>query len=149
MIALLKSYPPSTYFFINSWTWGYEDILKAIARAFNCRVIIIFNRRRAALISCCRFIWTITSTRSTLDSLPIPFSKHWERLTQTKRAFMLVNDFHAADTSMLIAMVILSMQMTTKLVRILSISQIRSSLESLLHRSREWQRKPKLRRRSW
>ncbi|KAE9391021.1 hypothetical protein BT96DRAFT_945667, partial [Gymnopus androsaceus JB14] len=38
LIALLKLYPPSTYFFINSWTWGYEDILKAIARAFNCRI---------------------------------------------------------------------------------------------------------------
>ncbi|KAJ3846423.1 hypothetical protein EV368DRAFT_89052 [Lentinula lateritia] len=38
LIALLELYPPSTYFFINSWTWGYEDILKAIARAFNCRI---------------------------------------------------------------------------------------------------------------
>ncbi|KAE9387923.1 hypothetical protein BT96DRAFT_454671 [Gymnopus androsaceus JB14] len=38
LIALLKLYPPSTYFFINSWTWGYEDILKAIARAFDCRI---------------------------------------------------------------------------------------------------------------
>ncbi|KAE9393262.1 hypothetical protein BT96DRAFT_227522 [Gymnopus androsaceus JB14] len=38
LIDLLKLYPPSTYFFINSWTWGYEDTLKAIARAFNCRI---------------------------------------------------------------------------------------------------------------
>ncbi|KAF9060729.1 hypothetical protein BDP27DRAFT_400891 [Rhodocollybia butyracea] len=38
LVALLKLYPPSTYFFINSWTWGYEDILKAIARAFNCKI---------------------------------------------------------------------------------------------------------------
>lgn len=34
----MKLYPPSTHFFINSWTWGYEDILKAIARAFNTPV---------------------------------------------------------------------------------------------------------------
>ncbi|KAJ3830706.1 hypothetical protein F5880DRAFT_1513121 [Lentinula raphanica] len=38
LISLMKLYPPSTYFFINSWTWGYEDILKAIAREFNCKI---------------------------------------------------------------------------------------------------------------
>ncbi|KAF5372288.1 hypothetical protein D9757_009638 [Collybiopsis confluens] len=38
LIALLKLYPSSTYFFINHWTWGYEDILKAIARAFKCKI---------------------------------------------------------------------------------------------------------------
>ena len=38
LIELMKLYPPSTHFFINSWTWGYEDILKAIARAFNTPV---------------------------------------------------------------------------------------------------------------
>ncbi|KAJ3791181.1 hypothetical protein GGU10DRAFT_313 [Lentinula aff. detonsa] len=38
LISLLKLYPPSTYFFINAWTWGYEDILKAIARAFNSKI---------------------------------------------------------------------------------------------------------------
>ncbi|KAE9393280.1 hypothetical protein BT96DRAFT_999590 [Gymnopus androsaceus JB14] len=38
LMDLRKLCPPSTYFFFNSWTWGYEDILKAIARAFNCRI---------------------------------------------------------------------------------------------------------------
>ncbi|KAL1741444.1 hypothetical protein HDZ31DRAFT_45420 [Schizophyllum fasciatum] len=38
LIELMKLYPPSTHFFINSWTWGYEDILKAIAQAFNAPI---------------------------------------------------------------------------------------------------------------
>ncbi|KAJ6610178.1 hypothetical protein B0H10DRAFT_2061638 [Mycena sp. CBHHK59/15] len=38
LIDLLKLFPATTYFFINSWTWGYEDILKAIARAFRCSI---------------------------------------------------------------------------------------------------------------
>ncbi|KAJ7708238.1 hypothetical protein B0H17DRAFT_453111 [Mycena rosella] len=34
LIELMKLFPPTAYFFINSWTWGYEDVLKAVARAF-------------------------------------------------------------------------------------------------------------------
>ncbi|KAL0063256.1 hypothetical protein AAF712_009858 [Marasmius tenuissimus] len=38
LIKLMKLYPPTTLFFINAWTPGYEDILKAIARAFSSKV---------------------------------------------------------------------------------------------------------------
>ena len=38
LVELMKCYSPDTLFFINSWTWGYEDILKSIARAFQCQV---------------------------------------------------------------------------------------------------------------
>ncbi|KAG7087564.1 hypothetical protein E1B28_013519 [Marasmius oreades] len=38
LINLMRLYPPSTLFFINAWTPGYEDILKAIARAFGSKV---------------------------------------------------------------------------------------------------------------
>jgi hypothetical protein len=38
LINLIRLYPPDTYFFINSWTWGYEDVFKAIARAFCSKV---------------------------------------------------------------------------------------------------------------
>ncbi|KAF7309339.1 DRMBL domain-containing protein [Mycena indigotica] len=34
LIELMKLLPEDTYFFINSWTWGYEDILKAVSNAF-------------------------------------------------------------------------------------------------------------------
>ena len=40
LIELMKIFPDSVYFFINCWTWGYEDILKAIAREFQSQVMI-------------------------------------------------------------------------------------------------------------
>ena len=27
------------HFFINTWTWSYEDVLKAIAHAFHCKLL--------------------------------------------------------------------------------------------------------------
>ncbi|KAF8526751.1 beta-lactamase-like protein [Gautieria morchelliformis] len=38
LVDLISLFPPLTRFFINSWTWGYEDILKAIGRAFNSKI---------------------------------------------------------------------------------------------------------------
>ncbi|KAF8886293.1 beta-lactamase-like protein [Infundibulicybe gibba] len=38
LIQLLRLFPSTAYFFINSWTWGYEDVLKAIAREFQCQI---------------------------------------------------------------------------------------------------------------
>lgn len=37
-MSLIWLYPPTTHFFINSWTWGYEDVLRAIARNFSTKV---------------------------------------------------------------------------------------------------------------
>jgi hypothetical protein len=34
----MRLIPETAYFFINIWTWGYEDILKAIAREFGSQV---------------------------------------------------------------------------------------------------------------
>ncbi|KAK4052822.1 hypothetical protein OIV83_002109 [Microbotryomycetes sp. JL201] len=34
----ISEYPPTTRFFINAWTWGYEELLKGIRSAFNERV---------------------------------------------------------------------------------------------------------------
>lgn len=31
-------FPPETTFFINAWTWGYEDIFRAVARSFQSQV---------------------------------------------------------------------------------------------------------------
>ena len=39
LMSLIAMYPPTTLFYINSWTWGYEDVLKGIARAFQTKVI--------------------------------------------------------------------------------------------------------------
>ncbi|KAJ2917067.1 hypothetical protein MD484_g3337, partial [Candolleomyces efflorescens] len=37
LVELLECFPDDVYFFINAWTWGYEDILKAIANAFQTK----------------------------------------------------------------------------------------------------------------
>ncbi|KAJ7138135.1 hypothetical protein C8R44DRAFT_868466 [Mycena epipterygia] len=49
LVELMKLLPPDTYFFINSWTWGYEDVLKAISRAF--RSPIHFDRYKHNIYS--------------------------------------------------------------------------------------------------
>ncbi|EPT05368.1 hypothetical protein FOMPIDRAFT_1111639 [Fomitopsis schrenkii] len=38
LVSLMMLLPRETLFFINSWTWGYEDILKAVARSFNSQI---------------------------------------------------------------------------------------------------------------
>ncbi|KAG6891134.1 hypothetical protein C0992_010429 [Termitomyces sp. T32_za158] len=38
LTELMKLFPDTAYFFINTWTWGYEDVLKAISRAFSSPV---------------------------------------------------------------------------------------------------------------
>ncbi|KAG0700188.1 hypothetical protein DFH29DRAFT_807916, partial [Suillus ampliporus] len=38
LIDLIALFDKDTYFFVNSWTWGYEDVLKGIARAFQCKI---------------------------------------------------------------------------------------------------------------
>ncbi|KAL1722808.1 hypothetical protein EV715DRAFT_191874 [Schizophyllum commune] len=50
LIELMKLYPPSTHFFINTWTWGYEDILKAIAQAFNTPIHL--DRYKFSIFKC-------------------------------------------------------------------------------------------------
>ncbi|KAF8838244.1 hypothetical protein BDN67DRAFT_104631 [Paxillus ammoniavirescens] len=49
LVELIALFPSSTYFFINSWTWGYEDVLKGIARAFHCK--IHFDRYKYSIYS--------------------------------------------------------------------------------------------------
>ncbi|KAA1470649.1 hypothetical protein DENSPDRAFT_929009 [Dentipellis sp. KUC8613] len=38
LVKLMKLLPNSSSFFVNAWTWGYEDILKGAARAFQCKI---------------------------------------------------------------------------------------------------------------
>ncbi|SPO21214.1 uncharacterized protein UTRI_00691 [Ustilago trichophora] len=38
MINLMRMYPPTTVFFLNCWTWGYEDMLIVTAKAFGCKI---------------------------------------------------------------------------------------------------------------
>jgi len=38
LVEMLKLFPSDTFFFLNTWTWGYEDIFKAIATEFQTKV---------------------------------------------------------------------------------------------------------------
>lgn len=38
LVGLMKLFPDSVYFFLNCWTWGYEDVLKDVATAFQSKV---------------------------------------------------------------------------------------------------------------
>lgn len=40
---LIAHYPPHTRFFFNTWTWGYEDIIKAVARSFGAKVRSLYH----------------------------------------------------------------------------------------------------------
>ncbi|KAG6872838.1 hypothetical protein C0995_006008 [Termitomyces sp. Mi166 len=50
LTELMKMFPDTVYFFINTWTWGYEDVLKAISREFSSPIHVdrykysVFNR---------------------------------------------------------------------------------------------------------
>ena len=38
LVDLISYFPSHIRFFVNVWTWGYEDILKAIAEVFDSKV---------------------------------------------------------------------------------------------------------------
>ena len=38
LIELMNMFPSDARFFINTWTWGYEDILKAVSHSFGAKV---------------------------------------------------------------------------------------------------------------
>ena len=70
LVQLMSILPSSTLFFLNTWTWGYEDILMAVAKAFNTKVILVFHLLFCSniLYTLLRSTWTGTSTVSTLIS---------------------------------------------------------------------------------
>lgn len=45
LVDLMELLDPSTTFYLNAWTWGYEDIFKAVGRRFNSK--IHFDRYKA------------------------------------------------------------------------------------------------------
>ena len=38
LVDLMGRFPVTTHFFINAWTWGYEDMLTAVAARFGDKV---------------------------------------------------------------------------------------------------------------
>jgi len=89
LVELMELFPDTTKFFINAWTWGYEDILKAIARNFCSKVAYTLS------ITCTtkgayRYTSIATSTTSSTRSA-IRFSPP-SQLRKLERAFTHAND---------------------------------------------------------
>ncbi|ORY88222.1 hypothetical protein BCR35DRAFT_301744 [Leucosporidium creatinivorum] len=38
LVHFISQFPPQTRFFLNAWTWGYEEMLKGVYRAFGERI---------------------------------------------------------------------------------------------------------------
>lgn len=46
LVDLMGRFPTTTCFFINAWTWGYEDMLTAVAAHFGDKVSLPFDVTR-------------------------------------------------------------------------------------------------------
>ncbi|GAA5923368.1 hypothetical protein JCM1841_006501 [Sporobolomyces salmonicolor] len=46
VVDLMAQYPPDTRFFINAWTWGYEELLKSVYRAFGEQIHLDWYKHR-------------------------------------------------------------------------------------------------------
>ncbi|KAI0032796.1 hypothetical protein K488DRAFT_11731, partial [Vararia minispora EC-137] len=53
-LKLVDLMPCNTVFFINSWTWGYEDIIIAMARFFNCKACALRSFVSSSFSSLCQ-----------------------------------------------------------------------------------------------
>ncbi|KAF8693028.1 hypothetical protein AX14_002352 [Amanita brunnescens Koide BX004] len=73
LVELIKFYP----FFINSWTWGDEDILKSISRAFQC---LVRSFAVHLMQTSSRYMLTDTNILKerlrTVNTLLMPLSRH-------------------------------------------------------------------------
>ena len=59
----MKLMPHRTTFFINAWTWGYEDVIKAVSKAFGCKVFSFMLVIWLPVLLLHRFMLTDINTR--------------------------------------------------------------------------------------
>ncbi|KJA22760.1 hypothetical protein HYPSUDRAFT_87152 [Hypholoma sublateritium FD-334 SS-4] len=69
LVELMKLFPDSIYFFLNCWTWGYEDVLKDVATAFQSKIHVDRYKHSIYQSSSDTFLAHIT----TLDSASTRF----------------------------------------------------------------------------
>lgn len=46
-LKLFDMFPPDTRFFLNTWTWGWEELLRGVARKYNCMIHLDEYKLRA------------------------------------------------------------------------------------------------------
>ena len=99
LIELMAMLPSTTLFFVNAWTWGYEDILKAISIAFRSRVGSFFQCRSGDFSL--KFVFRFTSIDISIPSTrtsPTRCSARSLPVTQGPRVSTPVKDSAAANT---------------------------------------------------
>ncbi|GEM10693.1 DNA cross-link repair 1C protein [Rhodotorula toruloides] len=70
VIALIAQYPPDTRFFLNAWTWGYEEMLKGIYKAFGETIHLDRYKHRLYTSSAFRSCDPLLATLGTTSSYP-------------------------------------------------------------------------------
>lgn len=40
LVHVITQYPPDTVFFLNTWCWGWEEVIIAVAKAFGTQVSV-------------------------------------------------------------------------------------------------------------
>lgn len=89
LVELMELFPDTTKFFINAWTWGYEDFLKAVARKFNSKVAYIL-----LIVFATKGSYRYTSTATSIISTTVSAIRFLppSRLKRLERGFMRAND---------------------------------------------------------
>ncbi|BGO95126.1 hypothetical protein NBRC10512_006410 [Rhodotorula toruloides] len=70
VIALIEQYPPDTRFFLNAWTWGYEELLKGVHKAFGETIHLDWYKYRLYTSSAFRSCDPLLATLGTTSSYP-------------------------------------------------------------------------------
>ncbi|BGP51194.1 hypothetical protein JCM10450v2_007123 [Rhodotorula kratochvilovae] len=69
-IDLMAQYPPETRFFLNAWTWGYEELLKAVHKAFGEEIHLDWYKHRLYTSAPFRASDPLLATLGTTSSFP-------------------------------------------------------------------------------
>ncbi|KAI5476728.1 DNA cross-link repair 1C protein [Pseudohyphozyma bogoriensis] len=73
MVKFMREYPESHRFFLNSWTWGYEDMLKGVAKTFNTKVHLDFYKQMMYSDVCQIGVDPLLSEIGTQSTAPLRF----------------------------------------------------------------------------
>ncbi|GAA6052948.1 hypothetical protein JCM3770_006749 [Rhodotorula araucariae] len=79
VIDLMAQYPPDTRFFLNAWTWGYEELLKAVHKAFGEEIHLDWYKHRLYTSAPFRSsdpLLASLGTTSSFPSSPSTFTAH-------------------------------------------------------------------------
>ncbi|GAA5972955.1 hypothetical protein JCM11641_000337 [Rhodosporidiobolus odoratus] len=72
LVELISLYPPDTRFFLNAWTWGYEEMLKGVYQAFGEEIHLDWYKHKIYTSSPFRTAEPLLASLGTTSSYPTP-----------------------------------------------------------------------------